>query len=73
MEFISGEGRHQTIMLPDTADDYVDGNNPVRVIDAYISSLDLNELGFSKADPNGTGRPMYNPKDILNLLSAMST
>ena len=67
MEFISGESRHQTIMLPDTVDDYVDENNPVRVIDAYIRNLDPSELGFSKADPNKTGRPMYDPKDILKL------
>ena len=67
MEFISGEGRHQAIMLPDRVDDYVDGNNAVRVIDAYIGSLNLGELGFAKADPNWTGRPMYDPKDMLKL------
>ncbi|WP_461255549.1 IS1182 family transposase [Treponema sp. R80B11-R83G3] len=67
MEFISGEARHQTIMLPDTVDDYVDWNSAVRVIDAYVSNLNLGELGFAKADPNGTGRPMYDPKDILKL------
>ena len=67
MEFISGEGRHQTIMLPDRVDDYVDENNPARVIDAYINNLNLDELGFAKADPNKTGRPMYDPKDMLKL------
>ena len=67
MEFISGEGRHQTIMLPDRVDDYIDENNAARVIDAYISSLNLDELKFAKAGPNKTGRPMYDPKDILKL------
>ena len=67
MEFISGEGRHQTIMLPDRVDDYVDGNNAVRVIEAYINSLNLFELGFAKTEPAETGRPMYDPKDILKL------
>ena len=67
MEFISGEGRHQTIMLPDRVDDYVDGNNAVRVIDAYISNLNLGELGFTKPEPNDTGRPLYDPKDMLRL------
>jgi transposase len=67
MEFISGEGRHQTTMLPDTVDDYIDENNPARVMDAYISNLNLSESGFARADPNGTGRPMYDPKDILKL------
>jgi len=67
MEFISGEDRHQGIMLPDTVDDYVGGNSAVRVIDAYINSLNPCELGFAKPQPNETGRPMYDPKDLLKL------
>jgi len=67
MEFISGEGRRQTIMLLDRVDDYADESNAARVIDAYIGSLDLGELGFAKADPNKTGRPMCDPKDMLKL------
>ena len=54
-------------MFPDCLDDYVEQENPVRVIDAYISSLHLKELGFIKAEPNKTGRPMYEPKDLLKL------
>ena len=41
MEFISGEGREQIIMPPDCLDDYITANNSVRVIEAYINSLDL--------------------------------
>ena len=67
MEYISGVDRHQTIMLPDCLDDYVDENNPVRVIDAYISSLDMGVLGFTKAQPHDTGRPPYSPKELLKL------
>ena len=67
MEYISGEDRSQTLLLPDCLDDYVDENNAVRVIDAYINSLNLAELGFNKSEPNDTGRPMYNPKDMLKL------
>jgi transposase len=67
MEFISGEDRGQTILLPDSIDEYVDDNNSVRVIEAYIDSLDLEGLGFSKPSPNGTGRPMYDPRDLLKL------
>ena len=67
MEFISGEGRFQTIMLQDRVDDYVDENNPVRVIDAYVNGLDLGGLGFAKPEPNSNGRPMYDPKDLLKL------
>lgn len=67
MNFIQGECREQFIMFPETIDDYIDENNPVRVIDVYIESLDIKELGFTKYQPNETGRPMYSPKDMLKL------
>jgi hypothetical protein len=47
MEFISGESREQIIMLPDCIDDYIAADNSVRVIEAYINSLDLAVLGCS--------------------------
>ncbi len=67
MDFISGESRNQMTLLPDSIDDFIDTNNSVRVIDAYINSLDLLTLGFSRPQPNDTGRPMYDPKDLLKL------
>jgi len=67
MEFIRGESREQTLPLPERVEDYVDGNNAVRVIDAYVNSLDMAELGFSKPEPGNTGRPPYNPQDLLKL------
>ena len=67
MDFISGENREQTILLPESIEDYIEENSNVRVIDAFINSLNLMELGFRKHEPNGTGRPMYDPKDILKL------
>jgi Transposase and inactivated derivatives len=67
MEYIGGENRKQIIMLPDSVDDYVDESNAVRIIDAYIDSLDMGALGFSHPKANDTGRPMYNPKDLLKL------
>ena len=67
MNFINGEERNQIILMPESIDDYVDDNNSVRVIDAYINSLDLAELGFVRSQPNDTGRPMYAPKDLLKL------
>lgn len=67
MEFICGENREQGTFLPDRVEDYVSANNPVRVIDAYVESLDMEQLGFQKYAPNDTGRPMYAPKDLLKL------
>jgi len=67
MEFINGESRNQITLLPDSIDDYIDGNSPVRVIDTYINSVDLTALGFSHSQPNDTGRPMYDAKDLSKL------
>ena len=41
MEYIRGESREQIILLPDCVDDYITENNSVRVIEAYVNSLDL--------------------------------
>lgn len=67
MNYICGTDRNQGTFLPDTVDDYVAANNPVRVIEAYVESLDMSELNFSNSEPNNTGRPMYAPKDMLKL------
>lgn len=67
MNFISGEDRSQITLMPDVIDDYVDDNNSVRVIEAYINSLNLANLGFANPQPHDTGRPMYDPKDLLKL------
>ena len=65
--FVNGTDRKQRILLPDTLDEYVDENNPVRFIDAFVDSLDLVALGLKHSVPAGTGRPPYNPGDILRL------
>jgi len=67
MDFISGEDREQTALLPESIEDYVEDNSTVRVIDAFINSINMMELGFEKHEPNDTGRPMYDPKDLLKL------
>jgi transposase len=46
-------------------DDYIDEDNPVRVIEAYIEKLDLAELGFKGVKPKDTGRPAYHPSALL--------
>ena len=54
-------------LFPEALDDYVSQENPVRFIDAYVESLDMEDLGFSHAVPSETGRPPYNPADLLRL------
>ena len=67
MDFIRGENRYQVVLLPDCVDDYVSEDSPVRVIEAYINSLDLGALGFNRTRPKDTGRPPYSPSDLLKL------
>jgi transposase len=66
-QFVNGTDRKQRILLPDTLDEDVDENNPVRFIDAFVDSLDLVSLGLRHSVPASTGRPPYNPGDLLKL------
>lgn len=65
--FIEGEDRGQLALLPTSLDEYVDGDNPVRVVDAFIDELDLEALGFAGVMPAATGRPAYHPSTLLKL------
>lgn len=63
----SGESRQQTALFPLMLDELVDSGSLVRVVDTWVSVLDLQQLGFEKAQPNGRGAPPYHPGDLLKL------
>lgn len=65
--FIEGADRGQTTLLPECLDDFIDPDNPVRVIDAFVEALDLGELGFDGVKPADTVRPAYHPAVLLKL------
>ncbi len=65
--FIEGEDRTQVLLMPECLDDYVDADNPVRVIEAFVEELDLGNLGFDGVDPLATGRPSYHPSVLLKI------
>src|SRR5919106_5364247 len=65
--FIDGEDRMQPALLPHCLEDYVDEENPVRVIEVFIDELDLAALGFSGMTPAATGRPAYHPAALLKI------
>ena len=67
MQYISGEDRNQISMLPPSIDEYVTEDNPVRVIDAFVDSLDVATMGFNHSELNSTGRPPYASQDMLKL------
>jgi transposase len=66
-EHIEGLNRNQTALFPETLEGYVDKDNPVRFIDAFVDSLNLENLGFKHSIPAEVGRPPYNPSDLLKL------
>ena len=65
MQFIHGQPRHQSYFS--TLEDQVADNNPVRLIDAFIDKLDLQQLGFSKTVHHREGRPPFSPRVLLKL------
>ena len=65
--FIEGDDRGQLSFMPTSLDDYVEIDNPVRVIEAFINELDLGALGFAGVSPATTGRPAYHPSILLKL------
>jgi transposase len=67
MIHIAGHDRSQALLLPESVDDYVGADNPVRFIDAFVEGLDLGEAGFAGVVAKPTGRPGYAPKDLLKL------
>ncbi len=66
-EHVNGTHRDQTVLFPNTIDQYVEKENPVRFIDAFVDSLNLEKLRFKHSVPADTGRPSYNPSDLLKL------
>ena len=65
--FVEGEDRSQVTLLPECLDDYIEAENPVRVIEVFVDELDLGELGFVGVEPLATGRPSYHPAVLLKI------
>ena len=65
--YVEGLDRRQSFLLPDSIQDYVGEDSPVRVIDVFVDRIDLSELGFGRAVPADTGRPGYHPATLLKL------
>jgi transposase len=62
-----GLDRSQTLLFPELLEEYIAAENPVRFLDAFVGSLDLHALGFARARCADTGRPPYDPADLLKL------
>jgi len=67
MAHVTGQSRYQTSLFPEVLDEVIAADDPVRVIDAFVETLDLAQLGFSKVEAEATGRPPYAPGDLLKV------
>lgn len=67
MGYKTGADREQQILFPETLEEYVSPDNPVRFIDAFVAELDMAKLGFERAVPAREGAPGYDPRDLLKL------
>ena len=67
MSYIQGEGRSQGTLFPVVLDDLVPSDHVCRVIDAFVDGLAMAELGFERSQAAETGRPGYDPRDLLKL------
>jgi transposase len=65
--FVESDDRRQSLLLPESLDDYVAEDNPVRVVEVFIDELDLGALGFEGVQPASTGRPAYHPSTLLKI------
>ena len=65
--FIEGENRFQATLFPQRLDEYIADDNPVRVIEAFVNRLDLQDLGFERAQPSEMGRPAYDARVMLKI------
>jgi transposase len=68
MAYVQGEDRYQISFFPECIDDYIAPDNPVRVIEVFVERMiDTKKSGFTYAITAPTGRPPYDPKDMLKL------
>jgi transposase len=69
-QYRQGSDRNQGQLLPASVEDYVSPDNPARVIDAFVDSLDIIKAGFTKSKPRKEGpkgSPAFDPSDMLKL------
>jgi transposase/IS5 family transposase len=67
MGYIRGEGRDQGTLFAVVLDDLIPADHVCRVVDAFVNGLAMSELGFERSAAAETGRPGYDPRDLLKL------
>ncbi len=74
--FIEGDSRNQSTLLPDCLDDYITEENPVRVVDVFLDSLNLNaviahEVTNDVVDRSQLANIAMKSKQVLHFLCSL--
>src|SRR6266852_6211369 len=67
MGFVRGEGLTQGTLFPVSLEELIPDDHVCGVIDVFAGTLDIAALGFERAEAAETGRPGYDPRDLLKL------
>lgn len=67
MKYQEGFDRTQASLFPQCIDELIEVDSEVRIIDLFVDSLPLKDLGFMEHKPIEEGRPMYHPRDLFKL------
>lgn len=67
MAYITGEAREQMTLFPVTLDEFIPAEHACRVSAAFVNQLEMAELGFLRSAAAKTGRPGWDPRDLLKL------
>ena len=67
MHFITGFDRQQTALFPQSIDELIASDHPIRFLDQFIDTLNLAHFGFRDPSKQTNGRPPYRPADLLKL------
>ena len=62
-----GVERRERLLLPESVEEYVSAQNPVRVVDAFIEGLDLSKLGVEQREEHSIGPGSYDARALLKL------
>lgn len=65
MQHIQGISRHQLQMI--SLEDKITADNPVRFIDAFVNTIDLQKIGFISRVLKKEGRPSFDTKVFLKI------
>ena len=67
MGYVTGTDSRQMMLGIWSIEDEVSQDSPARFIEVFVDSLDLEAMGFEHTVPASTGRPPYNPYDLVKL------